>query len=345
MKDFTHKLVLSAAVIGLLALNFTAYLYYYYSSPGPLAERTTVLFKKGTGFRDIVDQLAEKEVIRHPLFFKGIAVLLGDARKFNAGEYNFSAAISPRLVMDMIAEGHVVVHRVTVSEGLTVPQVIALLDSEQLLEGHVVENIREGSLLPQTYHYTYGDSRQELIARMQAGMESTLKELWEKRKPGLPIGTPEEALTLASIVEKETGVADERGRVASVFINRLRKGMRLQSDPTVRYAIEKDKGPMGRSLVMSDLKYNSPYNTYVYTGLPPAPIANPGRSALEATLNPLETNDFYFVATGTGGHNFSETLDSHNKNVVEYRKEVKKQKAEKNPPPPAPLPAKPKAKR
>lgn len=304
------------------------YTYDYYASPGPLAERTSVLFKKGTGFRAIVDQMGEAGVIRHPFLFKVIAVLSGDARKFKAGEYNFSAAISPRLVMEIIAEGRVVVHKITVAEGLNVRQVVELLNEQPLLEGVIVNRIDEGSLLPQTYHYVYGDQRQDIITRMQAGMQSTINELWEKRASNLPFQTPKEALTLASIVEKETGVNSERGRVAAVYINRLRKGMRLQADPTVIYGVEQANGgaALGRPLSGTDLRTPTPYNTYMNVGLPPTPIANPGRESIEAVLNPPETNDLYFVATGNGGHNFSPTLDAHNKNVKAYRKEIKKQK-------------------
>lgn len=308
------------------------YSYDYYASPGPLAQRTSVLFKKGTGFRQIVDQMYDAGVIRHPLLFKAIAVISGDARKFKAGEYNFSAAISPRLIMEIIAEGRVVVHKITIAEGLSVRQVIALLGSQELLEGVIVNRIDEGSLLPQTYHYVYGDQRQDIISRMQAGMRSTLAQLWEKRAPGLPFATPEEALTLASIVEKETSVPAERGRVAAVYINRLRKGMKLQADPTVIYGIEQqnDGAPLGHALTGTELRSDTPYNTYLRAGLPPTPIANPGRQAIEAVLNPPDTKDFYFVATGTGGHNFSPSYEGHSKNVKAYRTIINKQKKARN---------------
>jgi UPF0755 protein len=325
-QKIVHFLLVSAALGALALIDITAYVYYYYYAPGPLAEQTTVLFVRGKGFREIVDDLAEHDVIRYPIVFKAIAVVLGDARKFNAGEYHFSAAISPRLVMDMIAEGRVVVHKLTIPEGLRVDQVAALLDDQKLLEGKVADDIKEGSLLPQTYHYVYGNGRQELILRMQAGMETTLAELWEKRQKDLPIETPAEAVTLASIVERETSLSSERGRVAAVYINRLRKKMKLQADPTVIYGIEKEHGPLKRALLLSDLKYDSHYNTYKYEGLPPGPIANPGRDAIEAVLNPPKTNDIYFVATGTGGHNFSATLKGHSENIKAYKKQLQMQK-------------------
>ncbi len=322
-----RRLTMGIASAVLLSCSLLAFGYSYYNGQGPLSEPKTLLFKRGTGFIAIVDQMEEQGVIRNGWMFKTIAVLQGDARKFKSGEYKFSAFISPRLIMSMIAEGQVVVHRITVPEGLTVSQIKTMLDAEKMLEGEITGNLEEGSLLPQTYHYTYGDTRQDMINRMRTGMEETLAQLWEKRQQGLPLESPMHAVILASIVEKETGVPDERGRVASVFINRLRKGMKLQTDPTVIYAIEKDKGaPLGRPLMGSDLSYASPYNTYKNLGLPPGPIANPGRDALEATLNPPETDYLYFVATGTGGHNFSRTYAGHNENVREYRKALKAKK-------------------
>ncbi len=324
-----HRLLLGMGGVAFLSLLVVLYGFHYYNSPGPLAEEKNVLFKKGTGFQQIVDDMEEAGVIRHGLVFKIIAVITGDARRFKAGEYRFTAFTPPRLIMDMIGSGNVVVRRLTVAEGLTVRQITEMLAKEPLLEGEITGSFSEGSLLPETYHYTYGDSRQALIGRMQDGMKQTLAELWEKRAKDLPITTPEQALVLASIVEKETGVDNERGKVASVFINRLRKGMKLQSDPTVIYGIEKEMGPLGRPLLGSDLKHGSPYNTYMISGLPPAAIANPGRAALEAVLNPPETSYLYFVATGTGGHNFSGNLAGHNDNVRQYRKVQAEKKQEK----------------
>lgn len=318
----------SSLLILLLFLGAATGIYtkYYYESAGPLPEPTNIIFRKGMGFQAIVDHMAEKGVIRHPLLFKVIAAATGDGRRFKAGEYAFSAGISPRLVMDMIAGGQVVVHKITIPEGLTAQEIKELLAKEPVLEGGVPDGLKEGFLLPETYHYTYGDSRQLIAQRMQASMQALLAELWPKRKANLPIRTVEEAVVLASIVEKETGVKSERPRVAAVFINRLNRGMKLQSDPTVAYGVEKDKGPLKGDLTSADLKYDSRYNTYMYEGLPPAPIANPGRASIEAVLNPPETKELYFVATGTGGHNFSETLAQHNAFVQQYRKTLKEQK-------------------
>lgn len=320
------RLILAGAI---LALSIFLFSFYYYRSPGPLTEPTTVVFKKGMGFEEIVDSMAQNGIIHFPFLFKAIAVLQGDARKFNAGEYEFTASISPKLVMDIIAEGRVVVRHLTIPEGLKSAEVIAMLGQIPALDGEITGTIQEGALLPETYHYNYGDLRQDMLQRMQEGMEATLAELWPKRQEGSPIRSIEEALVLASIVEKETGVESERPRVAAVFINRLNKGMKLQSDPTVIYGIEKEKGELTRALVRSDLNFDSPYNTYKYEGLPPSPIANPGRAALEAVLNPPETKELYFVATGSGGHHFSETIKQHNDFVKQYRDVLKDKEKEK----------------
>lgn len=297
--------------------------YYYYQSPGLLSEEVTLVIPRGAGFRGAVDALAEQGVIRHPLLFKALAVAGGQARRFKAGEYAFPAGAPPRQVMEMLSRGLVVPHKFTVAEGLTSDRVLALLAEEKTLAGSIEGAIEEGSLLPETYHFIYGDKRGDLIGRMQRDMAVLVADLWERRREGLPLKTPDEAVTLASIVEKETGVAEERGRIAAVFLNRLRIGMRLQSDPTVAYAIERERGPLEGELTTKDLSYDSPYNTYKYAGLPPGPICNPGRASLMAVLNPPETGDLYFVANGDGGHHFSVTLKSHNDKVREYRKRRK----------------------
>lgn len=306
-------LFLSAVVAGFLAWD-------NYISPGKLPQDTTVVLPKGNGFSKSVDELAEKNIISYPLLFKIIAYVNKDAAKIKAGEYFFPAGISPQAVMQMLVAGQVVKHKITIAEGLNVREVSALINSDPVLTGNLPANIEEGSLLPQTYYFTYGDTRASIIARMQEKMKQTLAELWEKRGEGLPFTNPGQALTLASIVEKETGLPAERPRVAAVFLNRIKIGMKLQSDPTTVYGIEKISGkPMGRMLTFDDLKSETPYNTYVIGGLPPAPITNPSREAIEAVLHPLSTNEIFFVATGNGGHNFASSLEEHNRNVKEYR--------------------------
>jgi len=313
-------------LLGILiaSFSFAAFTWYDFHTSGPLAEEKIVFIPRGTGFRAATDLLAQEGIIARPFFFNAMAVMSGKARKFKAGEYAFTPNVTPEQVMAMLVGGQVVVHKITVPEGWRAAEVIDLLTKETKLTGTMTMP-PEGSLLPETYYFLRGDERQDVMNRMQADMAKLVAELWSKRKEGLPYQAGFQAVVLASIVEKETSTPEERPRIAAVFLNRLRKNMPLQSDPTVQYAIEKDKGPMKQALTLADLKYNSPYNTYIYGNLPPTPISNPGRAALEAVLNPPETNDLYFVATGTGGHYFSSTIAEHNKNVKKYREELKRQ--------------------
>lgn len=321
---YTIVMVVGLSVVG--TVGAAIYAWDYFSAPGPVAAPTTVVIAPKTGVTGIAQQLADAHVIDQPLVFKALAVGLGTARNFKAGEYLFDKGMSPRDVMQLMAEGKVVVHKITVPEGWKVREVVALLQNEPLLLGDVPRDIPEGSLMPQTYHFERGDTRASVVKRMQEQMSKLLAELWAKHAPGIQVQTPQEAMTLASIVEKETGVKDERGHVASVFMNRLRMGMRLQSDPTVVYGMEQAMGAaLGRPLTSEDLRTPTPYNTYVITGLPPGPIANPGQASLEAVMNPPDTKDLYFVATGKGGHHFAASLDEHNRNVQTYRQAMRAQ--------------------
>ncbi len=288
--------------------------------PGPLAQASTVVIPKGAGASEIGRLLQAKGVIEEPLLFR-LALRLEDSeRPLKAGEYEFPAHISVMEVLALLQSGKTVMHKITIAEGLSVTEILGIVKAQEGLEGEITLKPGEGSLLPQTYFYSLGDSRDSVIQRMRQAMRETLDELWPKRKAGLPFETQREAVTLASIVEKETGVASERPRVAAVFVNRLRLNMRLESDPTVTYGITHGQHPLGRDLNRADLQAPTPYNTYVMPGLPPGPIANPGRASLEAALNPIDTKDLYFVADGSGGHAFAETLDQHNRNVANWRK-------------------------
>jgi UPF0755 protein len=217
--------------------------------------------------------------------------------------------------------GRSVLHAITFPEGLTSQQIVDRLNADMVLTGDVAEVPSEGSLMPDTYKFTRGQTRQQIIEQMERAQEKAVAEIWSRRSPDLPIATPQELVTLASIVEKETGRADERPRVAAVFINRLRQGMRLQSDPTIIYGLFGGVGkPSNRPILQSDLDKPTAYNTYQVDGLPPTPIANPGKAALEAVANPSRTNDIYFVADGSGGHAFAATIEEHNRNVARWRR-------------------------
>lgn len=314
------RLTLLLAVIAVFVGGVAGWLgWERYKAPGPLAEATTVVIEPGDGPRRIASKLDAAGVIGNPMLFLAAVRLTEQGSRLKAGEFRFAPGTSMRAAIGDIAAGRTVVRRVTVPEGLTSWQIAALLDGAPALDGEAPV-AEEGALLPETYHYGLGDSRAAIVARMRVARDRALAELWADRAEGLPLRTPEDAVILASIVEKETGVAGERARVAAVFVNRLRKDMRLQSDPTVIYALTEGKADLGRPLSRADLKTDSPYNTYAVKGLPPAPIANPGRAALEAVLNPSQTNEFYFVADGSGGHAFAETLAEHNRNVRRWRR-------------------------
>jgi len=291
-----------------------------YIGPGPLAADTAVVIPRGTGVQGIAQRLVDAGVVGYPLELVIASRLRGDGARLRAGEYMFPAGISVKDALDLIISGKVIVHRVTVPEGLTSWQIVERLRSEQALSGDIATIPADGTLLPETYQYLRDDPRADILSRMSADMEKALDLLWADRDPNLPLKSKQEAVILASIVEKETGVAAERPRVAGVFVNRLRIGMRLQSDPTIIYALSDRRGQIDRDLTRADWKLESPYNTYVIPGLPPGPIANPGLLSLQAVLKPEAHKYLYFVADGTGGHAFAETLDEHNRNVVKWRR-------------------------
>jgi len=294
-----------------------------YLNKGPLNETKYMLIERGNGVGAIATQLQRENIIDNPLLFK-IAAKFSDSLK--AGEYEFEEGISMAQALKKISDGDVFGRKITIIEGLTSYQIVKRLKAHKDLKGTINSIPAEGSLLPDTYQFSMGETRQDKLTQMQAAMTKTIDELWEKRSDDLPIRTKKEAIILASIIEKETGVGAERKKVAGVFINRLRKNMLLQTDPTVIYALtkgkiqEEGKGPLGRRLLRKDLKVDSPYNTYKNTGLPPGPIANPGRDAIEAALNPDSHDYIFFVADGTGGHAFGKTLKEHNANVAKWRK-------------------------
>ncbi|MCT8267564.1 endolytic transglycosylase MltG [Afifella sp. JA880] len=295
---------------------------------GPLEEPRTVLVTRGSGVDAIAAQLKRNNVIDSPLIFN-VGVRLNEAAsRLQYGEYLFQPHVSMREVMEILTSGKSILHAVTIPEGLTSQQIVDKLRADDVLVGEIETVPPEGSLLPETYKFTRGATRQQILEQMERAQDRLLDEVWGRRSPDLPIETPGELVTLASIVEKETGKADERPRVAAVFINRLKRGMRLQSDPTIIYGLFGGAGkPSDRPILASDLEKETEYNTYQISGLPPGPIANPGRAALEAVANPSRTDDLYFVADGTGGHVFSTTLADHNRNVARWRRIERTQRA------------------
>jgi len=299
-----------------------------YVAEGPLPEPVQVNIPRGASVQSIASGLEAQDVIASQYVFLAAIYGRGLTRDMKAGEYVIPARATMAEVMDKIVSGEVVQHRLTFPEGLTSAQIVKRLNEADVLSGYIREIPPEGSLLPETYSVTRGMSRDRVLRLMREAHDRVLAEVWENRDPALPLSSPEELVILASIVEKETGVAAERPRVASVFVNRLRRGMRLQSDPTIIYGLTGGE-PLGRGLRRSEIDGATPYNTYVSRGLPPTPIANPGRASLEAVLNPAETDDLYFVADGTGGHVFAKTYAEHRRNVANWRRiERERQAAE-----------------
>ena len=297
----------------LILLMIGAGVSYYYGrqileSAGPLKEDKVVNIPPRAGKRDISEVLQKEGVINvNPWIFIGSVYALKASSDLKPGEYLFQKNASLRDVIGTIVEGKVVQHSITIPEGLTSEQIVARLSDNDIFSGSVREIPREGTLLPETYKFPRGTTREQVIQRMQQTQKRVLAEIWERRNPDIPVKSPDQLVTLASIVEKETGRADERSRVAAVFTNRLRQKIKLQSDPTIIYGLVGGKGTLGRPIKRSEITQPSPYNTYVIEGLPPGPISNPARASLEATANPARTRDLFFVADGTGGRTFPQT--------------------------------------
>lgn len=289
---------------------------------GPL-ESDAIVYITGTSVEGIGRQMADINAVDAVWIFRASALLHRAGGPLQAGEYLIEDGMSTDDIVTLLQSGKTYARVITVPEGLMSVEIVALINAAEGLEGEIAETPAEGTLLPETYHYRRGDSRAAVIARMQASMQDTLQKLWAARSADTPVATPEDAVILASIVEKETGVAAERPKVAGVFANRLRANMPLQSDPTVIYAITQGKERLDRQLYRKDLAVASPYNTYANAGLPPGPIANPGALSLQAVLAPEQHDYVYFVADGTGGHAFGKTLAEHNANVAKWRQHAK----------------------
>lgn len=322
--------VMTLLVLGVIAVSVIFFIgKQNFEKPGPLRTSQTIVIKEGSSLNKISQQLNARGIIDGDILF-GIGVKVhGAAGTMKAGEYAFTPGMSMFEVMETIRSGKGIVYKITIPEGLTTHIIYQRIAADETLVGDLPEMLPEGSLMPDTYPFQRGTSRADVVKRMQQSQKQFLAEVWKRRTADLPVATPEELVTLASIVEKETAKSSERPHVASVFINRLKQGIRLQSDPTIIYGIFGGEGkPKGRPIYRSDIQNPTPYNTYTIDGLPPGPISSPGRAALEAVANPSITEDLFFVADGTGGHVFSKTLADHNANVTRWRAIEKRQQQE-----------------
>lgn len=309
-------LILLGAALAGGALYYGHHLFH---APGPADKEAVVLIEPGMGVKAIAARLAQRDLIGDGrLFSFGVQAYGADA-ELKAGEYAIPPQASMAEIMEILKSGQSILYQVTVPEGMSAVQVVDILQADDVLTGGIEDPPEEGRLLPETYSFTRGTTRAEILAQMRAAQDALLEDLWAERDPSVPLESPYEALILASIVEKETGIAEERPLVASVMVNRLRRGMRLQSDPTIIYPITEGR-PLGRRIRRSEIDAVNDYNTYTRDGLPLTPIAMPGRESIEAVLNPPETDYLFFVADGTGGHVFAETLAEHNRNVAAYRR-------------------------
>lgn len=319
-----NNLVMSLLILAIAGNLGYIFLRGQFDEPGPLAYDEPLTIAKGAGAPEIAALLQERGIVADRVLFIIAAKWFQKANKLKAGDYSFKKSYSIRQVLDTLIDGKTDLLSISIPEGMTSYQVVERVNAQSELTGKIDIIPPEGSLMPDTYRYARGGTREDLLLRMQKAQEHWIDEKWEKRALGLPFKTKLDAVNLAAIVEKETGQVDERKKVAAVYINRLKKNMALQADPTIIYGLSGRKGSLGRPISKADMGQDTPYNTYMKKGLPPTPIANPGRPALEAVLHPDKTNDIYFVANGTGGHTFSETYDQHLKAVAIWREVERK---------------------
>ena len=330
------QMIMSLVFFGTVTMaGFVLYSRYQLDKPGPLKKDIIFEVGKGQGLSTIAERLKKQGVIRNSKLFRLNPATIKVATKLKAGKFAIPKRASMQQVLDILVRGRAIFYKVTIPEGLTSQQVVNILNQHPQLSGNITSIPPEGSLMPDTYQFDAGADRTDILKKMTKMQTDYLAKAWARRQKDLPLKSPQEALILASIVEKETGISSERKRVAGIFINRLKKGMKLQSDPTIIYGLVKGQGKLGHPLRQSEMKKKTGYNTYHISGLPPTPIANPGRQAIDAVLNPARSNDLYFVADGSGGHAFASTLKQHNANVrnwrkieAQRRKEKKRQEAE-----------------
>jgi UPF0755 protein len=330
-KFFKACATISIAVFSYLAIII--FIIIYFNAPNSYHHKDKrFIIDSGMTLREVVDRLYDEKIIKSPTTFLYISQLIkGMDPKVRYGEYFFEKNISYYKILHKMIRGNVFFRKVTIAEGLSSKSALQAINRSIGLIGQTPEVIKEGSLLPETYFYSYNDTKIGMIRRMQDSMTKAIDEMWELRDQSIPVKTKEQAIILASIVEKETGIDSERDKVASVFINRLNKGMKLQSDPTIIYSFTMGDKKLERTIRMSDIQNNSPYNTYHVYGLPPAPICNPGIASIRAVLNPIKTEYLFFVASGKGDHIFSRNLQEHNFNVSRYRSFMKAKQVEESP--------------
>lgn len=325
-----YKRIFILICIAILVVSVIAsIIFLYVNRPGPLSTNKTLIIVAGSSISQITTKLYNDGVINYPILFQISARIIGHFYKLKAGEYAFNTCITPKQILEKLINGKYVLHSITFPEGITVKRVIEILNEEPLLFGEIEGGIQEGSLFPSTYFFHYGEKKQTIIDNMQHKMSILVGSLWENRnvQNKFSAKTKEEMVILASIIEKETSLKSEQKRIAAVFINRLNKGMKLQADPTIIYIVTDKKGYLGRALTKEDLQVSSEYNTYMNYGLPPTPISNPGKEALESVLEPLDSKELFFVADPiSNGHKFTESLLDHNRNVNSYRNQLKQKK-------------------
>lgn len=319
-----HKILSACATFSVIVICYLALLLgmiMYFNAPNSYhREDKRFLIESGMTLREVVEKLHQEKIIKSPTAFLYIGQLIkGVDPKVRYGEYFFEKNISYYKILHKMVRGNIFFRKVTIAEGLSTHSALNIIDKANGLIGDIPQGLKEGALLPETYFYSYNDTKFSIAKRMQDAMKKAIDELWETRDPSIPVKTKEQAIILASIVEKETGLPGERPKVASVFINRLNKRMKLQSDPTIIYSFTKGDKSLERPIRMSDIQNNSPYNTYYIYGLPPSPICNPGLASIKAVLNPIKTDYLFFVASGNGDHVFSVTLQEHNASVERYR--------------------------
>ncbi|MCK5295716.1 MAG: endolytic transglycosylase MltG [Alphaproteobacteria bacterium] len=320
MKRIVILAITALVILGVFCGGLAKLGYDRFTEKGRLKEARAVVIPSGQGLFHISTLLEREGIVKSSLIFRLGTRFSRKTTQLKAGEFLFPAMVSAEEAMQILIKGETVIHSMTIAEGLTTKQILKIISKDKTLVGEFTSIPKEGSLLPETYHFSLGDTRDDIIRRMTESMESTLDELWSKRIENLPFNTKKEAVILASIVERGTAIPEERGLIASVFINRLVKRMRLQTDPTVIYALSDGLGVMDKPLSKKNLKTKHPYNTYTNYGLPPGAICNSGRDSIVAVLNPESSNYLYFVADGTGGHVFAKTLKEHNNNVKKWRK-------------------------